>query len=50
LILVDFMRRAAERQLVNMRLGHRVVHLLRNENNEVVGVQAETGYSVPGDS
>ncbi len=43
LILVDFMRRAAERQLVNMRLGHRVVHLLRNENNEVVGVQAETG-------
>ncbi len=43
LILIEVLRRAAERQQVEIRLGHRVMHVLRNEDNQVVGVQAKAG-------
>jgi 3-oxosteroid 1-dehydrogenase len=41
MILVEVLRRAAERQNVVCRTQHRVVHVVRNDDNEVIGVQAE---------
>jgi succinate dehydrogenase/fumarate reductase flavoprotein subunit len=42
-ILVETLRRAAEGLGVRIRTGHRVLHVVRNDAAEVVGVQAATG-------
>lgn len=42
-LLIEFMRRAAALRGVKIAPGHRVRHVLRNDEDEVVGVQAEVG-------